>query len=90
MWIQRDWLSEFAWLAYDEKEGEMFCKVCKLSKYIADKSSSFFSGNKSFHVSNIKDKIKAIVILMLFSPIKSTLKCQKKLMKTELSKTVFR
>ena len=26
-------VSEFAWLAYDEKEGEMFCKVCKLSKY---------------------------------------------------------
>ena len=40
----------------------MFCKVGKLSN-IADKSSSFFQWKLSFHVSNITDQIKAIVML---------------------------
>lgn len=32
----------------------MHCKVCRDFPNIADKNSSFFSGNKSFHVNNIK------------------------------------
>ena len=32
----------------------MRCKVCRDFPNIADKNSSFFSGSKSFHVSNIK------------------------------------
>ena len=33
----------------------MHCKVCRDFPNIAEKNSSFFSGSKSFHVSNIKN-----------------------------------
>ena len=52
--FRKEWLSEFVWLDYNEKEGQMHCKVCRDFPNIADKNSSFFSGSKSFHVSNIK------------------------------------
>ena len=48
-----EWFSEFIWLDYNEKEGQMHCKVCRDIPNIADKNSSF-RRNKSFHVSNIK------------------------------------
>ena len=51
--FRKDWLSEFIWLDYNEKEGQMHCKVCRDIPNIADKNSSF-RRNKSFHVSNIK------------------------------------
>ena len=52
--FRKEWLSECVWLDYDEKEGQMYCKVCKDFPNIADKKSSFLSGSQSFHVSNIK------------------------------------
>ena len=51
--FRKDWLSEFMWLDYNEKEGQMHCKVCRDFPNIADKTSSF-TGSKSFHASNIK------------------------------------
>lgn len=48
--FRKEWLSEFIWLDYNEKEGQMHCKVYRDFPNIADKNSSF-SGNKSFHVS---------------------------------------
>lgn len=49
--FRKEWLSESIWLDYNEKEGQMHCKVYRDFPNIADKNSSFFSGNKSFHVS---------------------------------------
>jgi len=27
--FRKEWLSEFIWLDYNEKEGQMHCKVCR-------------------------------------------------------------
>lgn len=50
----RDWMKEYTWLEYNEEEGKMHCRVCREFPNIADKSSSFFNGNNSFHLGNIK------------------------------------
>ena len=52
--FRKEWLKEFPWLQYKEEQSQMQCKVRNDFPNIADKSSSFFNGSKSFHVSNIK------------------------------------
>ena len=52
--FRREWQKEFPWLQYDETNKEMFCEVCQEFPLIADKSSAFFSGNKAFHIANIR------------------------------------
>ena len=52
--FRKEWKEEYTWLEYNEEEGKMYCRVCKDFPNIADKSSSFFTGNNSFHVGNIK------------------------------------
>ena len=52
--FRKEWLKEFPWLQYKEVQSQMQCKVCNDFPNIADKSSSFFNGSKSFHGSNIK------------------------------------
>lgn len=52
--FRKEWKEEYTWLEYNEEEGKMYCRVCKDFPNIADKSSSFFTGNNSFHVGNVK------------------------------------
>ena len=62
----REWRSELhlhGWLTMKRRD-RCFAK-CADFPNIADKSSSFFSGSKSFHGSNIKGTIKVVVMLSL-------------------------
>lgn len=52
--FRKEWKEEYTWLEYIEDEGKMHCRVCKDFPKIADKNSSFFTGNNSFHMSNVK------------------------------------
>ena len=47
-------MKKYTWLEYNEEEGKMYCIVCRHFPNIVDKSSSFFNGNNSFHLGNIK------------------------------------
>ena len=51
--FRKEWLSEFVWLDYDAKEGQMHCKVCKETLQIK-LTRIAPSSAESFHVSNIK------------------------------------
>ena len=52
--FRKEWINEFNWLEYNEDEGKMICKICREFPNIAEKSSPFFNGSNSFHMSNIK------------------------------------
>ena len=39
--FRKEWLSEFIWLDYNEKEGQMHCKVCRDFPNIADENSGY-------------------------------------------------
>ena len=52
--FRKEWLNKFSWLEYNEDEGMISYAVHKQFPNMADKSSSFYRGNKSSHVSNNK------------------------------------
>lgn len=51
--FQEHWLKIFPWLEYESEKNEMFCKLCRNSKY-ADKESAFFKGSANFKFDSVK------------------------------------
>ena len=48
---RKEWESEFKWLAYDDKVGLMYCKVCRAGNVAGDRSKKlnvFYKGSDNF------------------------------------------
>ena len=55
---RKEWEAEHQWLAYDEEEEVMFCKICRASNVPGatggKKQNSFYKGSNTFKVETIK------------------------------------